>query len=86
LFLVHGGVGELAYARHLAAELHPGFPVYGFAAPGLHAEEAALDSVPELAARYVAALRRIQTRGPYRLGGWSAGGMIGYEMARQLEA
>jgi amino acid adenylation domain-containing protein len=85
LFLVHGGDGELTYARHLAAELASGFPVYGFAAPGLQVGEAPLDSVPELAAHYLTALRRIQPYGPYRLGGWSAGGMIAYEMARQLE-
>lgn len=86
LFLVHGGDGELTYARHLAAELEPGFPVYGFGAAGLRAGETPVEGGPALAADYVAALRAIQPHGPYRLGGWSAGGAIACEMARQLEA
>ncbi len=38
----------------------------------------------DLAARYVSALRSVQPRGPYRLGGFSFGGLIALEMARQL--
>ena len=38
------------------------------------------------AAHYIEGLREIQPRGPYRLGGWSSGGVMAYEMARQLRA
>src|SRR5262249_22049148 len=31
-----------------------------------------------------AAIRQVQPRGPYHLGGWSAGGVIALEMAQQL--
>ena len=37
-----------------------------------------------MAANYLRELRRIQPEGPYRLGGWSLGGLIAFEMARQL--
>jgi hypothetical protein len=37
-----------------------------------------------MAAAYIAALRAIQPEGPYLLGGFCAGGMIVYEIARQL--
>ena len=37
-----------------------------------------------MAATYVEAIRRVQPRGPYHLGGWSLGGMIAFEMGRQL--
>ena len=37
-----------------------------------------------MAERYLAALRRIQPHGPYRLGGWSMGGVAAFEMARRL--
>jgi thioesterase domain-containing protein len=37
-----------------------------------------------MAARYVAALLAVQPSGPYLLGGWSLGGIVAYEMARQL--
>ena len=39
-----------------------------------------------MAARYVRELCRVQPLGPYRLGGWSYGGVVAFEMARQLEA
>jgi thioesterase domain-containing protein len=74
----------LAYAaltRHLDAEQ----PVYGLRSRGLAPGEAPHATVEEMAADYVAALRDVQPAGPYRLGGWSMGGVIAYEMARQLE-
>jgi thioesterase domain-containing protein len=49
-----------------------------------------LDGVPEwptveeLAASYVADLRAHQPAGPYQLGGYCFGGIVAYEMARQL--
>ena len=43
-------------------------------------------SVPEMAARYLEAVRSVQPRGPYRLGGYCIGGAVAFEMARQLRA
>jgi thioesterase domain-containing protein len=42
--------------------------------------------IPEMAAYHVGKVRAIQPHGPYLLGGMCAGGVIAYEMARQLEA
>lgn len=42
------------------------------------------DSVESTAARYIALLREQNVRGPVTLGGWSFGGLVAYEMARQL--
>ncbi|MCP4653941.1 MAG: hypothetical protein GY856_00840, partial [bacterium] len=38
----------------------------------------------EMAEHYVEAVREVQPEGPYRLGGWSMGGLVAFEMARQL--
>jgi thioesterase domain-containing protein len=38
-----------------------------------------------MASDYLDEIRRIQPSGPYLLGGFSGGGLIAYEMARQLE-
>ena len=38
-----------------------------------------------MAAYYIDAIRTVRPDGPYLLGGWSMGGVIAYEMARQLE-
>ncbi|HXA47675.1 MAG TPA: thioesterase domain-containing protein, partial [Burkholderiaceae bacterium] len=41
-------------------------------------------TVPEMAAVYIQAIRHVQANGPYRVAGWSAGGTIAFEIARQL--
>jgi thioesterase domain-containing protein/acyl carrier protein len=85
-FCVHPSGGNvLCYAR-LARRLGPSQPVYGLEAHGVHPQHAALTSVEEMAASYVTAIRAVQPDGPYQLGGWSMGGVVAYEMARQLRA
>jgi thioesterase domain-containing protein len=38
-----------------------------------------------MAADYIRAIRSVQNSGPYRIGGFSAGGVVAFEMARQLQ-
>ncbi|MHC5863447.1 thioesterase domain-containing protein, partial [Nostoc sp.] len=38
-----------------------------------------------MASHYIEALRRVQPKGPYFLGGWSFGGWVAFEMAQQLQ-
>ncbi|HEX8276287.1 MAG TPA: amino acid adenylation domain-containing protein, partial [Longimicrobiaceae bacterium] len=86
LFLVHPvGGNVLAYAA-LARHLGPEQPVYALRSRGLAAGEEPARSVEEMAADYLAALREAQPAGPYRLGGWSMGGVVAFEMARRLTA
>ncbi len=86
LFLVHPvGGGVLCYAalaRGLARG-RPGLPLYGLQSPDWDGQEPA--TLEAMAGRYAGAVRGIQPRGPYRLGGWSTGGVIAFELARQLE-
>ena len=84
LFLVHPGGGTALCYRDLAQRLN--VPVYGLQAPGLADGESAIDSVETLASIYVDALVAKQPEGAYRLGGWSFGGVVAFEMARQLRA
>ena len=39
-----------------------------------------------MAAEHIKAMRAIQPEGPYLLGGWCNGGLVAYEIARQLHA
>jgi acyl transferase domain-containing protein/thioesterase domain-containing protein len=41
-------------------------------------------SMTDIAAYHVATIREIQPEGPYYLGGWSAAGLVAYEIAQQL--
>jgi syringomycin synthetase protein SyrE len=84
LFGVHPLSGTVEYLRLLSERLDVRQPVYGLEASGWGANDAASSSMSELAAHYVAQLQRVQTHGPYRLLGYSAGGLIAYAMAEQL--
>ena len=79
LFCVHPIGGEAVSYRDLARHLDPGQPVYGIQSP-----DPPLTDLRDMAACYLAAIRQHQPQGPYRLAGWSMGGVAAYEMARQL--
>jgi len=83
LFLVHPAGGTVLCYNDLARALGPDQPVWGLEAAGLYEGEP-LDRIEEMASRFVAALRTVQPAGPYHLGGWSFGGFVAFEMARQL--
>ena len=74
----------LDLARCLAAEEGGDRPFVALqAATGA---EAADETLEQAAARYVREVRAVQPAGPYLLGGWSFGGVVAFEMARQIEA
>jgi amino acid adenylation domain-containing protein len=84
LFLVHALGGTVYGYAPLARELAPACAVHGLQAAGLTGGSA-LESLPALVSRYVEEIRRARPEGPYRLGGWSMGGLVAFEMARVLE-
>ena len=87
LFFVPGGNGgdhALGVYARLALYL-PGISVVGFRAYGPD-QRLVATSVEGLAARYVEELRAYQPQGPYNLAGGCIGGIVAFEMARQLEA
>jgi thioester reductase-like protein len=86
LFLVHGLGGHAAPFLSVARGLADGRPVYGLQAQGLELGQEPHDKIETMAACYVSEIREVQPRGPYLLGGWSMGGMIALEAARQLLA
>jgi thioesterase domain-containing protein/acyl carrier protein len=78
-----GGVGDYAA---LAQHLDPQQPFYGLRARALDDPQAPALSIEAMATSYLADLRVVQPAGPYRLGGYSSGGLLAFEMARQLQA
>jgi thioesterase domain-containing protein len=67
-------------ARHLGSEQ----PLFGLEARGLDGQAEPLTRVEEMASHYLEAVRRAQPEGPYALAGHSFGGIVAFEMARQL--
>jgi thioesterase domain-containing protein/acyl carrier protein len=81
LFLVHEGAGSTAYAQVLHPHLDGDIPVYALpAAPA----DAPLRTLEGMATRLVRMIREVQPAGPYRVAGWSFGGVLAYEVASQL--
>jgi thioesterase domain-containing protein len=79
-FCVHPVGGNVLCYAALARELGPEQPVYAFQSPVLERH-----TIEALAEHYLQELRAVQPQGPYRLGGWSMGGVIAFEIARQLD-
>ncbi|MFL5381246.1 MAG: thioesterase domain-containing protein, partial [Longimicrobiaceae bacterium] len=82
LFLVHEGAGSIAYAQVLHPHIDAEIPVYALPAPS--PSEPPLRTVEGMAARLVRMIREVQPSGPYRVAGWSVGGVLAYEVAAQL--
>jgi amino acid adenylation domain-containing protein len=85
-YCVHAAGGNVFSYVQLAQRLGRERPFYGLEARGVDGEQEPLTRVEEMAAAYVEAVRAIQPRGPYLLGGWSLGGVIAFEMTRQFRA
>ena len=84
LYCVHGAGGNILLYRDLAAHLGKDYPVYGFQSKGLDGRVGPLCTIEEMAAHYLAELKRLQPKGPYCLAGYCLGGMVAYQMARLL--
>jgi amino acid adenylation domain-containing protein len=86
LYIVHGAGFNVLIFNALSKKMAPDQPVYGLQAKGLDGIEEPSESVEEMAAHYVAAITAANPTGPYALAGYSFGGIVAFEMARQLMA
>ena len=86
VFMVHSLTGTLVRFVELKGSMKSGREIYGLQARGLDPDlEPHLDIV-EMAADYLAEIRKARPQGPYILYGYSLGGIIAYEVAQQLLA
>ncbi|MFS8104773.1 cytochrome P450 [Lentzea alba] len=83
-FCIGGAVGAAYYLLPLARAVGQGQPFYGLQGPGFDGSEEPVDDIGELAQRYITEIKQIQPYGPYLVGGHSFGGIVAYEVARQL--
>jgi thioesterase domain-containing protein/acyl carrier protein len=89
LFCIYG----ILLYQELVNHLDPDRPVYGvylqeevdlLKAGTIDQQDSLFSSVPNIAARYLQAIRTLQPHGPYYLAGESFGGVMALEMAQQL--
>ncbi len=85
VFFVHDGLGETLLYRGLALRLDRSRPIYGIEPLRTADGGFAHTRISEMAANYIERLKTVQPGGPYLLAGLCAGGVIAFEMARQLQ-
>jgi amino acid adenylation domain-containing protein len=84
-FFLHGDwTGGAFYCYTLAQACGDDQPFYALE-PYVFSEQDPVPTLEEIAAAHLDAIRAVQPQGPYRLGGFCNGGLLAYEMARQLE-
>jgi amino acid adenylation domain-containing protein len=86
LFCVHALGGTLFGYYDLARYLGEDRPIYGLQSRGIDGKQQPLDRVEDIASYYIQSIQIIQPQGPYLLMGYSFGGIVAFEMARQLTA
>jgi amino acid adenylation domain-containing protein len=99
IFCIHAAGGLVFYYSDLLRRLAPEQPVYGLQSRGLDGDETPFESLEDMASEYIRAIRTVQPSAPPassapstrsgdgpRLVGYCMGGLIAFEMARQLRA
>ena len=84
-FCVHDLLGQVLNLRGLAQHLGEDVPFYAIQAVGVDGRQEPLTRIEDMAAHYVREIRKVQSTGPYFLGGYSMGGVVAFEMTRQLQ-
>ncbi|HEY8458907.1 MAG TPA: alpha/beta fold hydrolase, partial [Blastocatellia bacterium] len=84
LFCIHPAGGNVFCYAPLAARLGIEQPVYAVQSPALTNDRNSARSIEAMADMYIEAIRQAQPEGPYMLAGWSMGGIVAFEMSRQL--
>ncbi|MGW5047926.1 amino acid adenylation domain-containing protein [Streptomyces griseoluteus] len=85
LFCMHPSSGMSWSYAGLLHHLDPETPLYGLQAPSVAGDSVLPETIEELAADYLRRIRTVQPSGPYRLLGWSFGGLVAHEIAVRLE-
>lgn len=83
-FLVHAAGGSIVTYVDLARHITDPAALWAIDFPG--AEPGRFHTLRDLARLYLGLVRGEQPHGPYRLGGYSFGGSVAFEMAAMLEA
>jgi len=86
LFMIPGAAGSILQLAPIAAAMTVPMPVYAIRPRGMTEGELPFEHLDEMAEYAIDVMRGVRPQGPYLLAGYSAGGLIALEMARQLAA
>lgn len=85
LFIVHGSGLNILNFAHIINHFDEEQPVYGFQGVGPNGYDNWFDSIEAMAAKYIESIIKINPNGPYAIGGFSFGGIVAFEIAKQLK-
>jgi thioesterase domain-containing protein len=86
LFITHGLGGSVMDFFQVVKHIQTPHAIYGMQAKGIDGAEEPSDRIEDMARHSLEAVKQLQPRGPYLLVGYSLGGLVTLEMARQLTA
>jgi thioesterase domain-containing protein len=84
LFMIHGLGGHIVNFIPLARTLNTARPIWALQGLGIDGRFEPHADMGQMADLYCRALRQKQSHGPYRLLGWSMGGLLAMEIGRRL--
>jgi acetoacetyl-CoA synthetase len=86
VFMLPGAAGSILQIAPLASAMTVPMPVYAIKPRGMERGEAPCEDLAEMAGHAIGVIKRVRPQGPYLLIGYSAGGLVALEVARQLSA
>jgi acetoacetyl-CoA synthetase len=84
VFVTHGIGGNVLELNGLVRSINIPNPIYGLQCLGFDGRSEPASRVEQMVASHVQRIREIQSHGPYVLIGYSFGGVVMFEIARQL--
>ncbi len=85
LYLIHGGGLHVLFYQSLVRHMDEDQPIFALQAKGLDGTSEPLDTIEAMATHYINEILDQNPNGPFHLAGYSLGGLIAYEMAKQLK-
>lgn len=86
VFFIPGAPGSVLQLAPLATALPVQMPAYAIKPRGLDEGEIPFQRIEDMAAYSIGMIRHVRPKGPYSLVGYSTGGIVALEIARQLAA
>jgi len=85
LFIVHGDGLNVMIFNSMGKKMSNDQPVFGIQAKGLNGTDDTYDDLKKIAAYYISEVLLEYPDGPYCLAGYSFGGVVAFEMAKQFQ-
>jgi amino acid adenylation domain-containing protein len=84
LFCIHPLGGNVFNYYDLSKKLQIDRPIYGLQARGIDGKQPPFERIEDIASYFIKSIKTIQPHGPYLVLGYSFGGIVAFDIARQL--